>query len=959
MKPEQWQRLESAFQEAVALDATARSAFLQQLETDDPAMHLEVVAMLAADQHAESGLQRLADDAVLAVPELMEGQRIGVWRVVRRIGTGGMGAVYLAQRESGDFAQRAALKLVKRGMDSDEITRRFQGERRILARLEHPNIARLLDGGATGDGHPWFCMEYVEGQPITEYCDSHRLSIEARLALFATVCATVHYAHRNLVVHRDLKPSNIMVADDGTVKLLDFGIAKLLGAGDTGEATLTYAGLRPMTPRYASPEQVRGEPVTTATDVYSLGVILYELLCGQPPYREGLTGPALEGEILSTTPPRPSAMAKRAARPDPPTGRLTVELDDICLMALRKEPERRYASAEAMREDVERHLSGRSVRATRDTVGYRARKFIGRNRAGVLAATGVLSILTMFAVLYVTQLRSERNRAQMEALKATEVASFLRGLFAVSDPARAEGKDLTARELLDQGAERVELELAGQPGVQAAMMHVIGDVYHQLGYLDQSQSLLERAVARRRAILGPNHPDVAQSLRALGQLLVTRGEPAKAVTLLRESLAIQQASLGPKHPEVGETLLRLGYAHNSASEYDSAVAVYNRALEQRRRQFGDTALPVAEVNASLAHTLLFQEQYAAAESLFREALAVFRDSLSELHPKVRDNTYYLGEVLKRLGDYTAAESIFREMLRLDVKVLGGEHYDVATDLNSLGQLLGTVAKFEAADTFFQRALAMRRRIFGRENRFVAQTLGDYGLMKMNEGDVVASDSLLRQGIAMTRRTLGDGHAHLELMISNLSALAVVQGDFEDGRLHATDVIKRSQKRGSAALYATHARLLALSLAGLGQRDSADRMFRRSLESNRKRLPSKHPGLANSLIPYGSFLVVSGRAAEAEPLLREGLALLEHPFSGDHYLVAEARSELGLCLARLGRRAEGERLALAGHRAFAARFAPTTYWMKESARRMADLYDALGRPAQAAPYRAAAGGQARN
>jgi len=958
MRPEQWQRLEAAFQEAIELDAPARSAFLQRLQSEDPALHIELVAMLAADQHAESGLQRLADDAVLAVPELMEGQRIGVWRVVRRIGTGGMGAVYLAQREGGDFAQRAALKLIKRGMDSEEITRRFQGERRILARLEHPNIARLLDGGATSDGHPWFCMEYVEGQPITEYCDTHRLPIEARLALFATVCATVHYAHRNLVVHRDLKPSNIMVADDGTVKLLDFGIAKLLGSGDTGEATLTH-GLRPMTPRYASPEQVRGEPVTTATDVYSLGVILYELLCGQPPYRQGVTGPALEDEILSTTPPRPSVMARRAPRPEPPGGRLTAELDDICLMALRKEPERRYASAEAMREDVERYLGGRAVRATPDTVGYRARKFIGRNRAGALAAAGVLAILAMFAGLYVTQLRSERNRAQQEALKATEVASFLRGLFAVSDPAQAEGKDLTARELLDQGARRVEAELAGQPEVQAAMMHVIGDVYHQLGYLDQSQSLLERALARRRSLLGPAHLDVAESLRALGQLLVTRGEPAKAVPLHREALAIQQAALGLEHAEVGETLLRLGYALNSGAQYDSAAAIYHRVVDLRRRLFGDGSLAVAEANASLAHTLLFNDQNVVAESLFRAALEVFRDSLNELHPNVRDNTFYLAEVLRKLGDYVAAEPILREMLRLDVIVLGKEHYDVATDLNSLAGLVGGLAKFEEADTLFQRALALRRRIHGPENRFVAQTLGDYGLMKMTEGNLVASDSLLRQAIAMARRTLGDGHAYLGPMIGNLAALAVVQGDFGEGRSYASDAIRRSRARAPTALDASHTRILALSLAGLGQRDSADLLFRHSLELTRKRRPAKHPALADNLIPYGSFLIVSGRGAEAEPLLREGLAILEDRFPKDHFNVAEARSELGLCLARLGRGAEGERLALAGHRALAARFAPTTYWMKESARRMADLYDALGRPAQAAPYRVAAGGRAGN
>ncbi|MGH7469092.1 MAG: serine/threonine-protein kinase [Longimicrobiales bacterium] len=357
MKQVDWQRLDSAFQEAVSLDGAARRAFLTRLQAEDAALHDELVALLSADIHAQSGLQRVAAEAMQSLPDLLEGARVGAWRVVRRIGMGGMGAVYLAERDTAEFAQRAALKLIRYGPGSAELTRRFQEERRILARLEHPNIARLLDGGTTEQGDPWFCMEYIEGQSLTEHCEAHALSLQQRLALFADVCAAVHHAHKSLIVHRDLKPNNILIAANGTVKLLDFGIAKLIAEDAGNETALTKVGVRAMTPRYASPEQIRGEPVTTATDVYSLGVILYELLCGQPPYRAGVTGATLEADVLSTMPARPSDAARQSARER--ASRLTGDLDNICLMALRKEPERRYASVEALREDILLHLSGR------------------------------------------------------------------------------------------------------------------------------------------------------------------------------------------------------------------------------------------------------------------------------------------------------------------------------------------------------------------------------------------------------------------------------------------------------------------------------------------------------------------------------------------------------------------------------------------------------------------------
>ncbi len=594
------------------------------------------------------------------------------------------------------------------------------------------------------------------------------------------------------------------------------------------------------------------------------------------------------------------------------------------------------------------------MRASRDSVGYLLKKFLGRHRTGALAATAVVATLAAFGTLYVTQLRVERNRSRQEAQKAAEVASFLRSLFEVSGPEQSEGRDVTARELLDRGAQRIETELVGQPEVQAAMMQVIGDVYHDLGYLDQALPLLERALQRRRELLGNDHLDVASSARALAELTVTRGQPAQAEALLREALGIQQAALR-ENEEVGTTMLRLGYVLNSLSQYDSAETVYRRALALRQKLFGTNSIQVADARASLAHALLFRGDYENAAVLFRTALGVFRDSLSDLHPKVRDNSFYLGDVLYRLGDYSAAETVQRENLRLDAQVLGPEHYDVVTGMNTLALLLVALGKFEESDTLFARALALRRRIFGEQSRFVAQTLSDWGILKMEWGDLVAADSLMRKALALTRATLGDAHAQVESTLGNLGTGALLRGEHARARDYLIDAIRRNAKRDSAQniTRANQQRNLARTLVKLGQRDSAERMFRRSLETMRARAPGRHPDLAAALVPYGELLVELARAREAEPLLRAAVAILEHRFSGDHYRVAEARLVLSLSLARLDGAAEAESLALAAHRVIAARFGPGNWRVRESAQRMASLYEALARPVDAARYREAA------
>ncbi|HZJ65538.1 MAG TPA: serine/threonine-protein kinase, partial [Kofleriaceae bacterium] len=501
-----WSEIEELFDRAVALERGERAAFLEQA-CSDPAVRREVESLLLADEQAAGFLEPPP-----AAP--MPDGRIGSYRLLRKLGEGETSTVYLAARDDEHYDQRVAIKLIRPGMDSRQILQRFHQERQILASLNHPNIARLLDGGTAPAGQPYFVMEYVDGQPLDVHCEQANLSLTRRLELFGAICQAVHFAHRNLVVHRDLKPGNILVAGDGTPKLVDFGIAKLLDPERIGirvEPTATVARL--MTPHYASPEQVQGKPVSTASDVYSLGVILYKLLTGQRPYDFGSQSLHEIERVVCETTPAPPSHAARVPRRD----RWPRDLDNIVLMAMRKEPERRYASAQELADDVRRCLEHRPVLARRDTLGYRASSFVRRNPGAVAAAGVVFLSLLAGAIATTWQWRravAEQTRAETQRMTAEQTLNFVVELFKVPDSPVAV-HDVTARELLERGTARLHGESHQPPDVRAALEHTLGVVYRNLGDYQQAQKLLEEAVAMRSSLPG-GELDLAESLYQLG-----------------------------------------------------------------------------------------------------------------------------------------------------------------------------------------------------------------------------------------------------------------------------------------------------------------------------------------------------------------------------------------------------------------------------------------------------------
>ena len=881
-----WPKIEALFHEAVELPPDDRDAFLRKACAANPGIYKEVLSLLEEDLNVHSMLDGWALDAVDLQSEAIIGKQIGPYQITQEIGSGGMGAVYLAERTEGEFEQHVAMKLIKRGMDSNQILQRFKIERQILARLQHPNIARLLDGGLTDDGFPYFTLEYIEGEPIDSYCDNKKFSVEDRLRLFQSVCSAVQYAHQNLIVHRDLKPSNILVTEDGTVKLLDFGIAKVV-TEESGATALTRTGSRVMTPRYAAPEQVRGEPVTTATDVYALGVILYELLARNSPYRlENSTPLDIEKAICYSQPKRPStAITKRVSNRDSASSpkmvsqtrstqphrlrrQLAGDLDNICLMALRKEPERRYRSAEQFSEDISRYLNRLPVRARPDTFGYRTQKFVQRHKIAAVSTISVVLLIVILVAFYTARLARERDRAQLETQKAEQVTTFLTELFEVSDPSQSKGETVTARELLDRGADRIKKELSNQPEVQAAMMGVMGEVYYSLGLFADARGLHEQAVDIRRSLLGEDNPEVAESLNNLANVLEAQGDYDAAETLHRTSLALRRKLLGENHLEVAESLDDLAWDLFQKGNYDRAGTLYTEALVIRRKVLGEEHIDIA---ASLNN---------------------------------------LAEVFHEKGEYNSAEVLYRQALAMNNKLLGEEHREVATNMSNLANLLRIVGKNEEAEPLHRQALALRQKLLGNDHPDVTSSLNSLAVLLYEKGDYEAAEPLFREALKLRRERLGEFHPRVAVPLTGLAVLLREKGDLE----------------------------------------AAEAAFRESLELHKKTLPKGHPNIAHPLHWLGALLCDKDKPEEAEPLLREAVDLRRQGLPERHWRTAVAESDLGACLTSLSRFEEAEPLLINSQPIIHAKYGADSERTHKAVNRIIELYERWGRREKAEPYR---------
>ncbi|MGE0128903.1 MAG: tetratricopeptide repeat protein [Blastocatellales bacterium] len=855
MNPERWRRIEDLFRAVIDRPAAEREAYLTRVSGDDEELRREMLSLLAyetSEGFIEDPIASAALSFTAEPKDDLTGERIGAYRVTRLIGRGGMGAVYEAARDDGQFDQQVAIKVIKRGMDTDFVRGRFLRERQILASLDHPRIARVFDGGATPNGLPYFVMEFVAGEPITNYCHGRGLSLNDKLKLFREVCSAVQYAHQNLVIHRDLKPSNILVADDGAPKLLDFGIAKLLMPDPREAVTQTETAYRMMTPDYASPEQARGLAVATTTDVYSLGVLLYELLTGRRPYQFKTSSPAeIERAIRDTETEEPSKVVGRmTGAPARLARRLAGDLDNIVMMAMRKEPERRYQSVEQFSEDIRRHLEGLPVVARKDTFGYRAGKFARRHKAGVI----ILALLAILAVAMTIQaafIARERDRANQEAATAEAVTRSLVTLFEIADPSKSSGNVITARELLDQGAEKVVRELKDQPEVQARLMDTIGRLYQSIGSYDRAQPLLEEALKLRRQSLGPEHPDVAASLNHLAEVVYLKGDYEGSESLFRESLAMRRKLLGVEHKDVAESLNNLASTLRERGNLGETEPLLREALAMRRKLLGEEHSDVAESLNDLGRLLSEQGKFDEAESLYRQALEMRRKLLGADHPRVAINLNNLAAMLQEKGDYKGAEPLFREALAMRRKLLGEEHPDVAISLGNLASLLQDLREYDEAERLYRQTLAIRRRVLSEEHPRVTITMNNLATLLQAKKDYVGAEALFRQALAIRRKVLGEERPEVATSLNNLAGLLYDKGEY----------------------------------------DGAELMYRRAISVYRKSLKPDISLINRSRSNLGACYIKLRRYREAEEQLLAGYAGLKSARGERHALTQKAASRL--------------------------------------------------------------------
>ncbi|HET6629333.1 MAG TPA: serine/threonine-protein kinase [Woeseiaceae bacterium] len=729
-------------------------------------------------------------------PSDAHGQRIGPWRIVRLLGSGGMGVVYLAERADDSFRQQVAIKLVRNRLVDPETEQRLVGERRILASLNHPNIARLLDGGTTAEGTPYLVMEYIDGVPIDHYCDSRRLTVDERLQLFRAICAAVHYAHQNLVVHRDIKPTNILVTRDGTPKLLDFGIAKPLDGFGAATGGLTQQGILMMTPENAAPEQVLEEPVTTATDTYALGILLYRLLSGHPPYRLSGDHKDVADSICRGQPELPSAMVRVAWR-EPETrgrafGNLTPEiisryrgtttdklarrlkgdLDNIVMTALRKEPERRYRSASEFSEDLRLHQASLPVVARPDTWRYRTGKFLRRHVAGAAMSAMLVGLLVAFGIVMGVQNR----RIAEERDTAMEVSRFLERIFTAPDPGNARGLDVTAKEILARGAERISAELSARPVIQATLMETIGRVYFNLGQYEPAIDMLEESLRIRLAEFGEGHAQVAAVKNELGLALTRTADYARARELLESALAQNRRDEGERGPSVAKSLYNLSELAMATGDLERSRALAAESLGIFE-SYGDDRYPreIAEGKSGLARILRARNELAAAEELYREAIAVTREHFGSDHPHIAYFLQNLAVVLRARGELDAAEAMFEESIAVTRRVLGEEHSLVAGSLVMLGSLRRDRGDFEAAEAAYEEALAIHTKARGPDHPFVAYDMTSLAMLRYDQGRLAEAEALLRQAIAIFESSVGPDHQYVASALTELGVVLTDRG----------------------------------------------------------------------------------------------------------------------------------------------------------------------------------------
>ncbi|MEO1595808.1 MAG: serine/threonine-protein kinase [Pseudomonadota bacterium] len=866
-----WQRLNDLLAQALEQPAEQRRAWVSNACAGDSSLEAELLELLDFDLRQTGDLRASIASASARATDALVGSAIGAYRITGRIAEGGMGVVYAGQREGADFEQRVAVKIMHSHQLDDVATARFVAERRILATLSHPNIASLIDGGMTDEGLPYIVMEYVEGENIADYCARRKLDNESIIRLVINLCGAIQYAHNQLVIHRDIKPSNILVDGNGAPRLLDFGIAKLLERDGT-DGQQTRPEWRAVTPLYASPEQLGNQPVSTAADVYGVGLLLYRLLTGRLPYTPTSDHPRdVENAILSSPAEPPSSAVTRAdgAVSKQWTQRqrraLRGDLDTILLKALRKEPERRYATVNALAEDLGRYLEQMPIRARRDTLAYRARKFVARNRVPVTLTSLLVASAVGLTTFYTARLETERAVAQ-------QTADFFTDLFVDTNPYRRSRENLTVAELVDVGAEKVTEDTTLAPLVRARLLGTIAVVLNYVSETERAEQLITDSLSLYEQI-GDSEGRVS-ALQTLAQTRLQQGRYEDGINLLDEAIGVAKAEFGARSFKVGRLACDASYMQYRNGDYDAtytfaatALEIYEaeldpddyrmtcpygqlstyhqikgetqKALEYERRilevktqHLGPDDLRLAATHQSIGIVLTDIGDYRGAVDSYRQAVSLWDRGSEGKAPQLPLALYGLAHTTGKLGDFAESHRLFQELVELQVSRAGEVHDVVAYWLNGHGDMLANIGATALADEVLQRALNIYESIGKPEGHFDRSvTLVGLGKVARDRGDLDTAEQLMREGLAIRENTIGATNTFTQLNRIDLADVLYRQGRNADARVafnQALDVLEANGDGDHPTAAQALTGLARIALAD-GRYDEAMQLLERSIE----------------------------------------------------------------------------------------------------------------------------------
>lgn len=854
MDAQRWQWIQSLFHEAAAHPGPARREFLATACAEDLDAMVEVLSLFDEDARNTSLLDRgvgpIAFNAIAqGCPSL---HTIGPYRTLKLLGEGGMGVVYLAERE--DLGSQVAIKILPNAWMSPARRERFALEERTQSRLLHPSIARLYDAGTLQDGTPWFAMEYVEGLPITQYCDRNGASLQERLGLFRSVCEAVQYAHQQAILHRDLKPSNILVKTDGTVRLLDFGIAKQLD-GAEGSLERTRTGLQLATPAYAAPEQIRGEPAAIQADVYSLGMILYELCTGRLPFSETEVIDDYERPFGDTPDPeKPSLGVPRTLF----EGRVAwSDLDVLCLTAIHKDIHRRYQSVEALIRDIDHFLLYEPLEARADNFRYKLGKFVRRNRWRLTAVAVVFATFAGMAVYFTLRLAVARDAALAEAARTQRIQQFMMHLFEGGDADVGPTEDLRVVTLIDRSAREAQA-LNADPAIQADLYQTLGNVYDNLGKLDRAEEFYRVALEKRKQLPMPDNSRLSENLILFGLFRVSQGKLDEAEKLVREGLQLAEATLPAGHPQIAASTSALGRVLMDRGDYDKAVHILEEAV--RLQPAGASPTPES-VNAilRLANAQYYLGHYEESERLNRRVVDLYSRLYGERHPMMVNTFINLGAISQQRSQYGDAERSYREAFDIARSHYGASHPETAAALMGVGRALLSQKRLNEAELVLQDVLAIRERAYGPVHPNVASTITSLGTLALEQGQLGAAENYFRRSLEIYRTTNGERHHFVALALSNLGGVYLQGKDYS----------------------------------------RAEKTLRSSLQLFEELLPADHTDTGVARVRLGRVLVCQSRHGEAEDQLLRGLRVLEKNTGPASPWIKLARQDLASAQEALG------------------------------------------------------------